>query len=156
MALASASDEPTAAGGPPERTIADAEDLVYEDATRLATYRRSAHLTGPAGDLKGTRIEVTLAEGEGKLDRVEAFEDVTGVLEERFTTTGSHLTYFAGDGRYLVEGTPVRVIERRPTECQETIGTILTFTRSTDNINVEGTDGSRSRTRPVPCPERRP
>jgi lipopolysaccharide export system protein LptA len=154
MTLATASEDSPARA--PDRTVADAETLEYEDAQRVATYRTKARLNGPAGDLRGERIELTLAETEGRLERVEAFESVTAVLEAgRYTTTGSHLTYLAPEDRYVVEGAPVRVIERRETECLETVGTILTFLRSTDTISVEGTDGSRSRTRPVPCAERR-
>jgi len=154
MTLATSSAD--SASTTPDRTVADAETLEYEDAHRRATYRTAARVNGPAGDLRGERIELTLAQTEGRLERVEAFKSVTAVLEAgRYTTTGSHLTYLVPDDRYVVEGEPVRVVERRDTECLETVGTILTFLRSTDTISVEGTDGSRSRTRPVPCAERR-
>ncbi len=137
-------------------TVADAGALEYDDAARRAIYTKAARLNGPEGDLRAARIELYLAPESGTLSRAEAFDDVTAILEEKYTVTGTHLTYTVADERYVVEGTPVRAIEKRLTECLETVGTILTFLRSTDTINVDGTDGNRSRTRPVPCPGRHP
>ena len=137
-------------------TVADAGELDYDDAARRAAYTHAARVNGPEGDLRAARIELFLAAEGGTLTRVEAFDDVTAILEEKYTVTGSHLTYTVADERYVVEGAPVRALEKRPTDCLETVGTILTFLRSADTINVDGTDGNRSRTRPVPCPGRHP
>ncbi len=137
-------------------TVADAGDLDYDDAAHRATYTHAARVNGPEGDLRAERIELSLAPAGGTLDRVEAFDKVTAILEDRYTVTGTHLTYTVADERYVVEGAPVRALEKRPADCLETVGTILTFLRSADTINVDGTDGNRSRTRPVPCPGRQP
>jgi lipopolysaccharide transport protein LptA len=117
-------------------TIATSDDLVYDDAQRRATYTTNARLVGPAGDLRATRIELYLGPDGNALERLEAYDAVTLRSEGR-TSTGARLTYFAADARYVMGGTPVRVLEQLPTECRETLGRILTFYRSTDTIQVE-------------------
>jgi len=136
------------------RSVGEAGSLEYDDDLRRATYREEAHLNGPEGDLRAARLELFLDDRGARVERAEAYDTVTAIIEDRFTATGSRLTYTAGDERYLMKGAPLTVIERRTEGCQETIGTILTFLRSTDTINVDGTEGNRSRTRPVPCAER--
>jgi hypothetical protein len=84
-----------------------------------------------------------LKESGDELDRVEAFEKVT-LQSESSKTTGVRLTYFDGEGRYLVRGTPVKTID----SCgRETTGRTLTFFRATDRIIVDGNEQIRAQTR---------
>jgi len=140
----------------PTRTVTEAGEVEYDEASRRIVYETNAHLVGPEGDVQADRLVLDLEATSGALARAEATGRVTALLEQRYHVTGAHLTYLAPEGRYVVEGAPVRIVEERPTDCLETVGTILTFTRSAATIVVDGTDGSRSKTTQVPCPGRRP
>lgn len=144
------------AASAPGRTTGEGAELQYDDTGRRAVYvGEPAHVNGPQGDLKAGRIELLLAEHGRELARVEAYEEITVHIEGGYTARGTRLTYFTESQRYHMQGQPVRILEEKRQGCRETIGVVLTFTRSTDTINVDGTDGNRSRTRPVPCAERR-
>jgi lipopolysaccharide export system protein LptA len=123
-------------------TIATAAEMLYEDALRRATYTTNAHVNGSQGDLTARKIELYLKEASKEMERVEAYEDVTVRLEVR-TGTGSRMTYFSADERYLMVGAPVRVVE----ECRLTTGKTLTFFRSTDRIMVDGNEEIRTQTK---------
>jgi hypothetical protein len=129
--------------------------MQYDDAERKLTYRGAAHVNGSEGDVKAGRIEMFLAEHTTEVAKAEAYDDVTAQLEGGYTLTGTHLTYLADQHLYLAQGKPVRMLEVKPDGCRETVGTALTFNRSTDSITVDGTEANRSRARPVPCTERR-
>jgi lipopolysaccharide transport protein LptA len=144
-----------ARGAASARTIGEGREMQYDDATRRAVYRGKAHVNGPDGDLRGERIELFLDETGRELVRAEAYDEVSVKLEGGFSATGKRLSYLADTQRYHMQGSPVRILEEKPSECRETTGAVLTFTRSIDSISVDGTDGNRSRTRPVPCAERR-
>jgi lipopolysaccharide transport protein LptA len=116
-------------------TLGTAEELDYEEKTRRVIYRRKAHVRGPQGDLTGDRIELFLAAAGSALERVEAYEGVTLRVDAR-SATGARLTYFAADERYVMHGSPVKIVE----ECRETTGKILTFFKSTDTIVVDGNE----------------
>lgn len=149
---------PRAAGaaGSSGRTTGEGAEMQYDEAARRAVYSGApARVNGAQGDLKAGRIELLLNDAARELVRVEAYEEVTAHIEGGYIATGARLTYFADGQRYHMQGKPVRILEEKPRGCQETLGTVLTFTRSTDTISVDGTDGNRSRTRPVPCAERR-
>jgi lipopolysaccharide transport protein LptA len=125
------------------RSVATANSFKYEDNERRATYTGDAHLNGPEGDMTARRIELYLKESGDELDRVEAFEKVT-LQSESSKTTGARLTYFDGEGRYLVRGTPVKTID----SCgRETTGRTLTFFRATDRIIVDGNEQIRTQTK---------
>ena len=63
--------------------------------------------------------------------------------EQSRTTTGSRMTYTADNDRYVVSGTPVKIVD----ECgRETTGRTLTFLRATDSIVVDG-NGFRTQTK---------
>jgi LPS export ABC transporter protein LptC/lipopolysaccharide transport protein LptA len=126
------------ANGKKERTrsTGTADNFSYEDDARRATYEGNAHLNGSAGDMVSPKIELYLLASGDELDRAEAYERVTLRGNQR-TTTGERLTYFGREGRYLVTGTPVTIVD----ECGgETTGRTLTFFRTTDNIIVDGKD----------------
>ncbi len=123
-------------------TISSADELVYEEAVRRATYTPNAHVSGPQGDLRAVTIEMFLKPSGNELERVEGYEKVTLRAEGR-QATGDRLTYFADDGRYLMRGTPVKILA----ECRETVGQTLVFFRSTDTITMDGNDETRTQTK---------
>jgi LPS export ABC transporter protein LptC len=114
-----------------------------------------AQLSGPQGDLKAHRIVVHLAANESRMERLEAFDDISLRLDTRLATS-SRVTYFAEDERYVLTGTPavpVKVVEA----CRETIGQTLIFFKGTDRIIVDGNEERRTQTKTGggPCPEPR-
>jgi lipopolysaccharide export system protein LptA len=95
---------------------------------------------------------VHLAKAESRMERLEAFDEVTLRLDTRVATS-SRVTYFAGDERYVLSGTPavpVKVVEG----CRETIGQTLIFFKTTDRIIVDGNEERRTQTKTGggPCP----
>jgi lipopolysaccharide export system protein LptA len=132
-------------------SIGTSDDFVYEDNERRATYTGNAHLTGPQGDLAAKKIVLFLNEDGRTLNRAEAYDDVVARLEGGQQAFGARLTYFASDERYVMTGTPVKILEIVEGGCRETLGASLTFIRSTDTITVVGTEGNRSRTMPGRC-----
>jgi LPS export ABC transporter protein LptC len=103
-----------------------------------------AFLSGPQGELRAWRIEMVLAAGAGRADRLEAYDDVNLRVEMR-RATGVRLTYFAEDERYVMTGTatsPVCVVD--PTRA--TTGKTLVFYRSADRILVDGNEETRTQT----------
>ena len=110
-----------------------------------------AHVSGPEGDLKGDRIVAILSKSENRLERLEAYDNVTLRLDQRLVT-GVRMTYHA-DGRYEMSGAagvPVKIVEG----CRETTGRTLTFFKSTDNIIIDGNEEIRTRTTSGgPCPQ---
>jgi lipopolysaccharide transport protein LptA len=124
------------------QTIATAEDLVYDEASRRATYTGDAHMSGPQGDLRATKIELYLLASGREMERVEGYEKVTLQSDIR-RATGDRLTYFTKEGRYVMVGAPVRIVA----ECRETVGRTLTFYKATDTISVDGDDEVRTQTK---------
>jgi lipopolysaccharide transport protein LptA/LPS export ABC transporter protein LptC len=121
---------------------ASAERFEYRDETHQAIYTGTARMSGPQGDLAAKRIELFLKPSGNELERVEAYEEV-GLLAEKQKTTGSRLTYFGDEGRYVVGGTPVKVVDA----CgRETTGRTLTFYKSADRIVVDGNEQIRTQT----------
>ena len=148
-------EERDATSGQTRRTpsIGSADEFRYEDAARTARYTGGAHLAGPQGDLRAARIELFLASEANQLERLEAETSVT-MHDATRTVAGDRLTYTEDDGRYLVVGSPVKVVA----DCRETTGRTLTFFRSTNNITVEPNDEFRTQVKAVPgcvVPERK-
>ena len=138
-------DAPSGAPKVKERvqSIGKSDDFAYEEATHRATYTGSAHLTGPEGDITAARIELYLKPSGNELDHAEAYDDVT-LRESARKTTGSRVTYFAADERYVVTGRPVTIVD----ECDnETVGRTLTFQKATDTITVDGEKQFRTYTK---------
>ena len=133
-------------------TIASGGSMLYEDALRRAAYTLNAHVNGPQGDLTGGRIELYLGDAQRELERVESYEQVKLLLTDR-TATGMQLTYFTADGRYVMNGAPVQILEELDAECRETRGKTLTFFRSTDTISVDGNEEVRTQSKTTgTCP----
>jgi len=133
-------------------TIGTADNFVYEDAKRLATYTSTgtvqAHLVGPTGDVTGTRIDLFLKQGANELERLEADGEVTTVETNR-TAHGRHLTYTAADETYVMVGKPVEVVAKEPTSCKRTLAGSIRFQRAVDSITTEG---SPVTTTQIACP----
>jgi lipopolysaccharide export system protein LptA len=123
-------------------SIARAERFVYQESLRRATYGEQAQVSGPHGEMRSAKVELYLGPSGNELDRVEAYDDVT-LSEQRRRTTGTRLTYFSGDERYVVVGTPVTIVD----ECgRQTTGRTLTFYQNTDRIVMDGNEQIRTRT----------
>lgn len=115
------------------QTLASAGEMHYDDARRLVTYKGTAHVVGTQGDVTAARIELNLKKDSNDLDRVEAYDTVTVKIDKR-VSTGSRMTYFAADERYLMRGDSVKVAE-----CgNEHRGRVVTFYKSTDTIQIDG------------------
>ena len=152
-------EEKDAATGKSERSVTTgtAEELEYQDKERKAILRTTARLVSARdGDLRGNRIEMFLREGGRELERLEAYEAVTLQTAVRHAV-GTRLTYYTSDGRYVMSGTPVVVLEQFPNECRETTGRRLTFYRGTDVITVDGNQSTRTQGRTAgTCPALKP
>jgi lipopolysaccharide export system protein LptA len=140
-------EEQDAKTGALERTtsIGSADDFLYEDAARKATYTGSAHVSGSQGDLQAGRIELFLAAAENQLDRLEAQTSVS-MIDPTRKVRGDRLTFTAAEGRYVVVGSPVKI----ESDCRETTGRTLTFYRATNNIDVEPNDEFRTQVTTIP------
>ena len=126
-------------------SIGSADEFVFEDAPRRATYTGGAHVSGPQGDLRAARIELYLAAASRELDRVEGYTNVS-LQDAARKASGDRLTYVSADGRYLMVGSPVTI----EADCRETTGRTLTFYKSTNNIVVEPSEEYRTQVRSVP------
>lgn len=121
-----------------------ADAIRYTDATRLIVYEAAApglaRLKGPEGDLKGRTIEISLqADGRG-VARLDARTPASIDLGAR-TVTGAHLHYDAGTGSYVMQGAtgrPATFVDRTAGGCKQLSGMKLTFSKSTDNISIDG------------------
>lgn len=134
-------------------TTGTADQLVYTDSERQAVFTGKARLVSAReGDLKAARIELFLLEDGRQLERLEAYETVSLKTPVK-QGAGARLSYFAKDGRYVMAGTPVTVLEQLPTECRETTGRTVTFFRDADSITVDGNQSTRTQTRTTgKCP----
>ncbi len=137
--------DPETGQNDPVDSVASGDELVYDDALRRATYTTNAHAIGPQGDITADRIELFFASEEDVLERVEAYTEARLHLERR-TAAGQRLTYHARDGRYVMSGAPVRIVEDLETECRETTGQLLTFYQSEDTITVDSNNEHRTQT----------
>jgi len=125
------------------RSTATAKDLKYEDSLRRLTYTGDAHMVGPEGDMSAATIELYLKPSGDELDRAEAYENVT-LREQNRKTTGTRMTYTTADERYIVVGSPVKILD----QCErETTGKTLTFLKATDSIVIDGNQQTRTQTR---------
>lgn len=126
--------------GKRQTTIGSAESFTYDDAKRLATYTGKANLRGPQGDVTGEKIELFLEPATNQLRRAEAYgaNGAVVVREGNRIAKGSHMTYTAADDRYLMIGAPVEIVEEKNGTCTQTLGSTVTFNRTTESASVEG------------------
>jgi lipopolysaccharide export system protein LptA len=132
-------------------TRGTADSMVYTDETRRIVFvrgpARPATLTGSQGDLTADRIEVFLNSEGDELDRLEAEGGVILKLPQQRTGAGRRLVYTATDGRYVMQGAPVQVLEQLQEGCRITSGTTLTLFKSTDRIVADGNQERRTETK---------
>jgi lipopolysaccharide export system protein LptA len=122
------------------QSLGAASDFAYRENTHCATYTGDAHLKGSEGDMKADKIELYLKPSGNELERAEGYDNVV-LKETGRTTTGTRVSYFAEDERYVASGTPVKVVD----ECDfETAGKTLTFHKATDTIVVDGQKNFRT------------
>lgn len=121
-----------------------------------------SQLNGPQGNLQAQIIEVILAPGGGRAERLEAYTNVTARVDTRIAT-GDRLTFFTEDERYLLSGiatVPVKMVEQSGQtagmgpSCRQTTGRTVTFFKSTERIIVDGEEEIRTQSRRGgPCPQ---
>jgi len=119
----------------------------FDDAARRAVYTKQAQLDGAQGNLRANRIEMLLAEQGNDLQQMTADGSVVIILDDR-TASGQKLVYHPADERYVLNGTPVSLVQN----CQETAGRTLTFYRASANVQVDGKE-TRVTTTGGKCPE---
>jgi lipopolysaccharide export system protein LptA len=136
--------------GPGATSVARGGALRFDDARRQAVLSDSAELTGVHGALRAGLITLFLAPRDNTLERLEAEDRVTVTVDKR-QATGSRLAFDPGAEQYVLNGSPVRLVQ----ECQESTGRTLTFWRASDRILVDGNEEVRVQTRGGKCPEPR-
>jgi lipopolysaccharide export system protein LptA len=131
-------------------TTVSADEMVYADASRRATYSGHAQMKGGAqGNMKADKAVLVLTADGTALDRLEGYDNVE--LEDEGTpttgrrkTTADRLIYTAADQCYKVTGKLVKIDE----ECYgETLCRTLTFYRSVDRMIVDGNAERRTQTK---------
>ena len=126
----------------PVQTTATADQLVYDDGKRLATYTAGptakAHMVGTQGDVTAEQIQLFLKPGGGEIDRAVADRSVV-VKENIRTVTGHHLVYTPADQTYVMTGEPVEIEEKKAAnECRVQSGNIVTFRRDVEATVMKG------------------
>ncbi len=121
----------------PVQTTATSDQMVYDDAKRLATYTSGptakAHMVGTQGDVTAEQIQLFLKPGGGEIDRAEADRSVV-VKENIRTVIGQHLVYTPADQTYVMTGAPVEIEEKKTAnECSVSYATEVTFRRGAES-----------------------
>jgi len=142
------------------RSTGYGQQMQYDDALRRVTYTTKAHVIGPQGDLTGETIVLTFGENGQDIEKLEASGDVTMKEIDRITI-GDELTYLAAKEEYNVigKGRLVRMFSTTAEGCKRHDGSVLTFSRGTDTLRIEGGDQTRTQTAsdkscPPPPPKR--
>jgi lipopolysaccharide export system protein LptA len=156
-----------------EAASGQANEIRYVDAKRTITYAMSAVATagapmtarllgallGPRGELRARRIEIVLAGSESRADRIEAHQDVAIRTQMNTVTNADRLTYLAATEGYEVHATTQRPLvwfKRDGTQCRESTGTLLKFSKSGTDASLDGLNPRRAQTGPKPCPANLP
>lgn len=157
-------------GSEMSRTRAEGDTFTFDHVARHARYATNALLRSDDWGLtlKADAIDVFLETDDRTLDRLEATGAVSLLLDGRWAT-GEHLVYFEADGRYVMEGAPVEIVEEiepeEPTTtvppqtgttvpaltCRSTRGRVLTFFRSTETVIVDGREEQRTESESGTC-----
>jgi lipopolysaccharide export system protein LptA len=129
------------------RSTGQGQQMIYEDALHRVTYKTKATLVGAQGDLRGETIVLTLGANGQDVERLEATENVV-LREVDRETIGDHLVYIAATGEYTMSGKGrlVRMRRNTPEGCRMSEGSVLTFSRSTDSLRIEGRVETRTQT----------
>ncbi|HEV3214915.1 MAG TPA: LptA/OstA family protein, partial [Vicinamibacterales bacterium] len=129
-----------------QTAIADGtgDEMLYDDASRKATFKKAAHLNSPDGDITANAIVVSLAKEGNSVERLEA-EGALTLKETDRVTTGDKLLYVLADNEsYTVVGKPARMVEKG---CHVNTGTSLNFEKSTDKLRIDGNEETRTLTK---------
>jgi LPS export ABC transporter protein LptC len=129
------------------RSTGQGQQMVYEDALRTITYRTKARLIGPQGDLTADTIVLTLGANGQDVERLEGTGNVR-LQEADRVTTGDHMTYVAATEEYNMSGKGrlVRMLRTTAEGCKKSEGNLLTFSRTTDTLRIEGREETRTQT----------
>jgi LPS export ABC transporter protein LptC len=129
------------------RSTGQGQQMVYEDALRTITYTTKARLIGPQGDLTGDTIVLTLGANGQDVERLEGTGNVRLEEADR-VTTGDHMTYVAATEEYNMSGKGrlVRMLRTTAEGCRKSEGSLLTFSRATDTLRIEGREETRTQT----------
>lgn len=130
------------------RSTGYGQQMQYDDAQRKVTYTTKAHLVGPQGDLTGQTIVLTLGKNGEDIERLEATGEARMQEVDRITY-GDVLTYDAAKEEYVVigKGKLVRTFRRTPEgDCRRHEGSVLTFKRGTDTLQIDGGTQTRAQT----------
>ena len=152
--------KPVKSAKPLEPTQTTADNFLYQDALRRATYTGKAHMSGPDGDVTAEKIDLFLAEQGGGMERAEADGNVVSRQEFR-RAYGSHLTYDAKEELYTMTGSPVKVYDDTPGNCRVTEGAIARFHAATttganaparpSTSSVSGSSAFPHKSGAIPC-----
>jgi lipopolysaccharide export system protein LptA len=129
------------------RSTGHGQQMLYDDALRTITYTTKARLIGPQGNLAAETIVVNLGANGQDVERLEASENVE-LKEVDRVTTGDHLTYVAATAEYNMSGKGrlVRMTRTTTDGCRRSEGSLLTFSRATDSLRIEGRVETRTQT----------
>jgi lipopolysaccharide export system protein LptA len=119
----------------------------FDDAKRRAVFTKQAQLDGAQGNLTANQIALSLVDNGNDLRQLNADGNVEVFVEDR-KASGDTLVYYPTDERYVLNGTPVRLVRG----CQESAGRTLTFYRGSERVLVDGNE-SRVQTKGGKCPE---
>ena len=109
---------------------------------------------GFEGNLEGESIVATLAATENRIEQVDVTTKVSVVFDKERSAIGDRLVYRTSDEYYELTGTPaapVRLVTRRPPECRESSGQLLTYQKSTDSMILDGKGVTRASMATKPC-----
>jgi LPS export ABC transporter protein LptC len=129
------------------RSTGQGQQMVYDDTLRTITYTTKARLIGPQGDLTGDTVVLTLGANGQDVERLEGTGNVRLEEADR-VTTGDHMTYVAATEEYNMSGKGrlVRMLRTLPEGCRKSEGSLLTFSRATDTLRIEGREETRTST----------
>jgi LPS export ABC transporter protein LptC len=135
------------------RSTGYGQQMQYDDALRRITYTTKAHLIGPQGDLTGETIALTLGTNGQDIERLEGAGGVKLTEIDRITT-GDSLVYVAASEEYTVVGKDKQVrMFKRDTDgkCTRSEGSLLTFSRGADTLQLHGKADTRTQTATQPA-----
>jgi LPS export ABC transporter protein LptC/lipopolysaccharide transport protein LptA len=140
-----------------DETRGSADEIRYTDRTREIAYvtpaPEKASLISAQGDLRASRIRITLQQEGSGVARIGAEPDISIQMGQR-TITGARLEYTAAKdpkskntGSYVVHGTariPVVVVERTGATCKRSSDAMkLTIEEGTENMTWDGLKRTR-------------
>jgi lipopolysaccharide export system protein LptA len=128
-------------------SIGRAEQFEFDDVKRQAVFTGKARLEGSQGNVRANRIQLALASEGNDLQQLTA-DGTVGVNVENREATGQHLEYHPADAKYVLTGTPVRLVQ----DCQESTGRTLTFYRGSEKFSVDGNEQTRVQMKGGKCP----